>query len=112
MRYWPEDGSKPMDLPVDYNKTSGEFELAPNLFHDADPRSEICVPKMTDSYEDFTPIDGRHGRRIITINGKFSGPVIRVTKGAKVIVRKGLKNFIILPTNWFFNRHRVNKYPF
>ena len=91
MRYWPEDGSKPMDLPVDYNKTSGEFELAPNLFHDADPRSEIFVPKMTDSYEDFTPIDGRHGRRIITINGKFSGPVIRVTKGAKVIVRKDFK---------------------
>ena len=82
-RYFPPN-SKPYDLPVDYNQTSENFEFSPNLVHTQDKADKF--PEEI-SLENFYPVDGRHGRRIITINRQFPGPVIRVMRGSKVIVR-------------------------
>ena len=43
--------------------------------------------------ENMIPIDGRGRRRVITINGKFTGPTLRVREGAVIKVK--VKNDLV-----------------
>ena len=59
------------------------------------PHNEKGQVKMPiDDLEHVMSVDGRGGRRVITINDRFSGPVIKVRQGAvvKVIVHNNLPN--------------------
>ena len=86
---------KTQDYPLQWNSVTERLEIArigmkspenppvDQFFRIKDPMTEL---------ENIMPVDGRGGRRVITINNQFSGPVIKVRKGAivKVVVNNNL----------------------
>ena len=75
------------DRPTDYPVVFEEETFVPqsNRFNRSFPLDETGQPvDIAHSLNNLTSVDGRDGRRIITINGEFPGPVIRVRQGATV----------------------------
>ena len=76
---------KEYELRYSSNQTS--FQLKDSPYHSEGPKYRNGTEKDPNKdLENIIPLDGRQYRRVITINGEFPGPVIRVKKGSVVKV--------------------------
>ena len=79
------NSERPTDYPIVYDSDDKKFRPESNRFNRPQPTAPSGQPiEIEDSFKNLTSVDGRSGRRIITINGEFPGPVIRVRHGSMV----------------------------
>ena len=79
------NSERPTDYPIVYDSDDKKFRPESNRFNRPQPTAPSGQPiEIEDSFKNLTSVDGRPGRRIITINGEFPGPVIRVRHGSMV----------------------------
>ena len=78
------NSERPTDYPIVYDSDDKKFRPESNRFNRPQPTTDGQPIKIEDSFKNLTSVDGRPGRRIITINEEFPGPVIRVRHGSMV----------------------------
>ena len=79
------NSERPTDYPIVYDSDDKKFRPESNRFNRPQPTGPSGQPiEIEDSFKNLTSVDGRPGRRIITINEEFPGPVIRVRHGSMV----------------------------
>ena len=79
------NSERPTDYPIVYDSNNKKFRPESNRFNRPQPTATDGQPiEIEDSLKNLTSVDGRPGRRIITINEEFPGPVIRVRHGSMV----------------------------
>ena len=79
------NSERPTDYPIVYDSDDKKFRPESNRFNRPQPTAQDGQPiEIEDSFKNLTSVDGRPGRRIITINEEFPGPVIRVRHGSMV----------------------------
>merc|ERR1712048_47236 len=82
---------KSQDFPLAWDKKNQSFQIVDKGYHSPDhpPLNEYGFEKEPEhELENIIPGDGRPNRLLITINGEFPGPTIKVRQGSivKVVV--------------------------
>ena len=89
MDHGPTMTRKIKDYPIAWDERNETFSITGEGYHSPEypPLHEDMTVKdpMRELYN-IMPVDGRSHRRVITINGEFIGPTIRVRQGAVVKV--------------------------
>ena len=84
---------KNFDYPLFWNNKTEKLEIVGKGFHSDLPLDENGIQKdPLSDLENIITTDGRSGRRVITINGKFVGPTIKVKEGATVKAKRVAKH--------------------